>query len=200
MQALRRLCLVLVLTGGYLFVSVAPVRAFNYGSQPYGSCVYGGELGNNALSFSVNTTSVSLGALSPSTTGTGTATFAVTLGCSDRGYTVAVSGTSLTNGSHTITNLSSPTASTTGTEQFGINLVDNATPNIGANPSGGSGTAASGYDTADLFKYVSGNTIASTATYSTQTTYTISFIVNVAPDTPATTYGATYTLVCTATY
>jgi hypothetical protein len=184
-----------------LLVTTGQLHAFNYGSGNYGDCVYGGELGNDAFTFSVNTSSVTLSPnVSPSSTAFGTATFSIELGCSDRGYVVAITGTAPTNGGYTLANLSSATASSAGTEQYGINLVDNATPNVGANPSGGSGAAASGYNTADQFKYVSGNTIASTATYSATTTYTVSFIANAAIDTPARTYSTTHTIICTATF
>lgn len=184
------------------FVVKWPNRAtaYNYGTGLYGTCVYGGQLNDTALSFSVNTSSVNLTATSITSTGTGTATFTATQQCSDLGYIVTVNGTAPTNGSHTLTNLASATASSVGTEQYGINLVANSTPSVGANASGGSGTAAAGYNTANLFKYVSGDTIASTATYSAQTTYTISFIVNASKTTPGGLYSGTQTLICTATY
>lgn len=176
------------------------LAAVNYGSGNYGDCVYGGEIGDDALTFSVNTISVDMGSLSASTTASTTATFDAAIQCSDYGYSVTMVGTAPSNGSHTLNNLSSPTASAIGTEQYGINLKDNATPNVGANPSGGEGIASSGYDTADQYKYVSGNTIAQAANSTATTTYTVSFIANVTGVTPAGTYTTTHTLICTATY
>lgn len=187
-----------------LFGLVLPswVGAFNYGSGNYGDCVYGGELGtNDAMAFVVNTSSVSMNPnLSISSTAKGTATFDVTVGCTDLGYVVTIIGTAPTNGTYTLNNLTAPSASSPGTEQYGINLVANTSPSVGADPSGGSGAAASGYNTPDLFKYVAGNTIATTATYSAQTTYTVSFIANAAATTPASIYNTTHTLICTATF
>jgi hypothetical protein len=175
-------------------------QAFNYGTGTYGSCVYGGELGTSALTFSVNTSSVSLSNANTSAAKTATATFAVTLNCSNHGYIVTANGTAPKNGSYTLANMSSPATSSPGSEQFGINLVANTTPSVGSNPSGGSGTAASGYATTNQFKYVSGNTIASASANSSQTTFTVSYLLNVSNVTPALTYSTTQTLICTATY
>ena len=163
--------------------------------------MYGGELGNDSFTFVVNTSTVNMSPnVSTSTTSVGTARFDVTLGCSDFGYVVTINGNPPSNGSHTITNLTSPTASVIGTEQYGINLVANTVPSVGVGPSGGIGVAASGYDTTNQFKYVSGNTIADAITYSSQTTFTVSFIINAALDTPAGSYNTTHTIICTPTF
>lgn len=176
------------------------IQAYNYGTGEYGDCVYGGEIGDAALSFAVNTTSVSLSNVSTTTTKTATALFSAAVSCTNSGYSVTVNGNPPNGGSYTLTNLTTPTASSTGTEQFGINLVANTSPSVGASPTGGIGTAASGYSTPNQFKYISGNTIASASGNSAQTDYTISFIVNVSSVTPAREYTTTLTLICTATY
>jgi hypothetical protein len=96
-------------------------------------------------------------------------------------------------------------------EEFGINLVDNATPNIGANPSNqpdntfADGQAAPGYDTPDQFKYVAGGTIArSQATAGNPaiglTNYTISYVAKPAINTPAGQYTMNQVLVAIATF
>jgi len=158
------------------------------------------------LTFSVNTSSVSRGSLSTSITRTGTATFNV-LNYTSYGYVVQIIGNTPSNGAHNLTNLSSPTASSTNTEQFGINLVANTAPaTFGANPtqvpdsSFSFGSAASGYDTANTYKYVSGNTIASATKSSGQTTYTISYIANISNNTPGGSYSSNQVIVCTGTY
>lgn len=190
------------LVGILLFIVFEPMQAaaYTYGSGSYGECVYSGELGGSALTYTVNTSSVNFGTLSASSTSTGTATMDVTMRCSNSGYAVTLNGTTLTSGGDTITALASPAASSAGTEQFGVNLVTNTSPSLGANPSGGSGTAATGYDTANNFKFVSGNTIAQTATYSAQSTFTISFIANISSITEPGAYVSTLTPICTATY
>lgn len=158
------------------------------------------------LTFSVNTASVSLGSLSTSITRTGTATFNV-LNYTSYGYIVQIIGNTPSNGAHNLTNLSSPTAPATNTEQFGINLVANTNPiTYGANPtqvpdsSFSFGAAASGYDTANAYKYVSGNTIATATKSSGQTNYTISYIANISNNAPGGSYSGNQVIVCTGTY
>ncbi len=158
------------------------------------------------LSFIVNTSSVSLGALTTGSTATGTATFSV-LNYTSYGYIVQVLGNPPNNGVHNLTALSSPTASSAGTEQFGINLVANTAPTtFGANPvqvpssSFSYGVAASGYNTTNQYKYVSGNTIASAPKTSGRTDFTVSYIANVATLTPGGSYSGSQTLVVVGTY
>lgn len=96
-------------------------------------------------------------------------------------------------------------------EEFGMNLVDNTTPNIGKNAvnladnSFADGQPASGYDTADQFKYAVGDTVArSQATAGNPaigvTEYTISYIAKVKNTTPAGTYVMNHDLVVVPTY
>jgi hypothetical protein len=158
------------------------------------------------LEFSVSTTSVSLGALMTSLTRTGTASFSVR-NYTSSGYVVQVIGAPPSNGSHTLTNMASSAASSQGTEQFGINVVANTSPEtFGSNPvqvpsaDFSFGTAASGYDTANAFKYNSGDTIALATESSGQTDYTMAYITNISTATPGGNYTGTQTLVCTGTY
>lgn len=158
------------------------------------------------LSFAVNTTSVSLGSLSTSITKTGTATFDV-LNYTSYGYIVQTLGNTPSNGSHNLTAMSSPAASATNTEQFGINLKANTSPaTFGADPvqapdsTFSFGVAASGYNTANTYKYASGDTIASAPKSSGKTSYTISYIANMSNNTQGGSYSGRQTLVCTGTY
>ena len=158
-----------------------------------------------ALTVSVDTSSVNLGALSTSITKTGTATFSV-INYTSYGYIVQVLGGTPNNGGHSLTGLASPTASATNTEQFGINLKDNTAPDIGAevqqipDNTFGFGVAATGYNTVDNFKYVSGDTIASAPKSSGKTIYTISYIANITNSTPGGSYSSNQTLVVIGTY
>lgn len=158
------------------------------------------------LEFSVSTTSISLGTLLTSQTATATATFSVR-NYTSYGYIVQVLGTPPKIASHTMAAPSSPAASATATEQFGMNLVANTAPaTFGASPqqvpdsSYSFGTTAAGYDTANQYKYVSGDTIASAPKSSGQTTYTISYIANISTGTPQGQYSTSQQLVCTGTY
>lgn len=157
------------------------------------------------LAFYVSSSDVDLGALTTSLTSTGTASFSA-LNYTSFGYVVQAVGDAPDNGQHTLSNMSSPGPSAAGTEQFGINLVANSSPAIGANPvqypdnSFGFGQANSGYNTADNFKYVPGEVIAQANQSSGRTDYTISFVANVSNNTPGGSYSGSQTLVLTGTY
>lgn len=159
-----------------------------------------------ALTFAVNTSSLNFGALSTSATTTATATFSV-YNYTSSGYVVQTVGTPPANSGHTLTAMSSTAASSTGIEQYGINLVANTAPTtFGANPSQvpssvfSSGAAASGYNTANQYRYVNGESIATASQSSGQTNFTISYIVNVATSTPGGSYNGSQELVCVGTY
>lgn len=118
------------------------------------------------------------------------------------GYTLTYNGATLASGANTIDAMATKAASSTGTEQFGINLKDNATPNTGAEPSGGSGTPASDYNTADQFRYIANatTTLASASGATTTTTYTASYIVNVGQTTESGAYSTTITYIATGNF
>lgn len=138
------------------------------------------------------------------------------------GYAITVNGATLTSGSNTINGMVAPdtvsaTAPVLGVSQFGLNVVANTTTlditaaPLGANVSVASngtnykGNAAVNYNTADLFKFVSGNQIAQSDNGgslggSDAQIYTISYIVNVPGSLPAGTYSTTLTYICTPTY
>ena len=159
------------------------------------------------LEFEVSNTDVDLGTLSASSTATATATFHVRTYLSD-GYVVTAVGDPPANESgDQIAPLAAPTASSAGTEQFGINLVANTSPaTFGADPeqspdgSFSFGDAASGYDTANVYKYVQGDIIAESASSSGKTIYTVSYIFNIAALTEAGEYTTDQTFVATSTY
>lgn len=163
------------------------------------------------LEFVVNATTVDLGLLDTSTTATGTGSFYVRTYLSSA-YSVKTMSQPPTNeAGAVIDGMASAAAPTTGVEQFGINLVDNSSPNIGADPVNvpsnafADGEAAPGYNTANQFKYVVGDTIARSAkTAGNQATgrtdYTISYVANIAAFTPAGQYNMAHDLVAIATY
>lgn len=153
-----------------------------------------------ALSFTVNTSSINFGPLSIAATATATASFSI-VNYTSYGYSVSLLGNPPSNGSHTLAALASNTASQTGVEQFGINLAQNSQPiSFGAGPVGGAGVATSNYGTANSFRYVNGEAIAQAPKSSALTSFTISYIVNMAAATPNGSYSGAETLVCTGTY
>jgi hypothetical protein len=152
-----------------------------------------------ALSFGVTGGStVNFGSLSTAATVTATSTFSVT-NYTSYGYIVQMVGTPPQNGSYTLAAMSGG-GSSIGSEQFGINLRANTAPSVGADPSGGAGVAASGYNSVNSYNYSSGDTIASAPKSSGQTNFTISYIANAATTTPSGTYSGAFTLICTGTY
>jgi len=183
-------------TAGILGIgnSAGPTMQINNGHQ---------TTNDPALAFAVDTPSTSLGNFSPGTAAVATSTFEVS-NYTSWGYVVQIMGTPPTNGAHVITAMSTLGTSTVGTEQFGINLVANTSPSsFGANPDHhqfGAGSAATGYNTANNFQFVSGDTLATASQSSGYTTYTISYIVNVNSFTPGGQYTSDQTLVCTGTY
>lgn len=163
------------------------------------------------LEFVLLDTSVNLGELSSNSTATGTAQFYVRAYLSSS-YAVYTSADSPAIGAgDRLDPMTATGVSVPGTEQFGINLVDNTSPDIGANlvnvpdDSFADGSVAAGYNIPNQFRYVDGEAIvkapATTDRQGTgQTHYTISYIANVSPITPAGTYIMAHNLIAAATY
>lgn len=150
----------------------------------------------------ISGSSVDLGTLTTSSPGSGTSVMAASTN-SGGGYVITINGTTLTSGGNTIDAITagSGSASSPGTEQFGINLRDNATPNVGADPSGAAGYSyGTGYGTADSFKFVTGNTVTSTSAASNATAYTVSYLSNIGGATEPGSYSAVFNYVATATF
>lgn len=96
------------------------------------------------------------------------------------GYTIRVSGTSLTSGNNIIDPIVSPAVSQPGTNQFGINLRNNNTPNVGANPVGpGTATPTGSYNTADQFMFNDDDAVVTSPVPSDIRKFTISYITNI---------------------
>lgn len=150
---------------------------------------------------------------SPTDTATATSQMAASTNASN-GYTISVFGPTLTSGGNTVAAMSAQDISIRGKGQFGLNLklntVATSTLPVGAEvaaPSNGTdlrGQAATGYNTVDSFKYVSGEAVANSASGGAGPTnaqiFTVSYIVNVAGSQIAGTYTSTLTYVCTATF
>jgi hypothetical protein len=155
------------------------------------------------LSFAVNNASANFGSFTASGASTATATFSVS-DYTSYGYVVQLFGNAPSNGAHTLSAMGTTTASHAGTEQFGLNLVANTSPtSLGANPNHGQfgfGSATTNYGTSNVYRFVTGETIASAPKSSGLTTYTMSYIVNVASLTPGGQYTSDQVIICTGTY
>jgi hypothetical protein len=156
---------------------------------------------DESLTFTLAATSVALN--TPTTTSTGSGTSAMTVSTNAvNGYSVGYSGNTLTSGANSITPIASPTSSIVDTKQFGINLVNNTTPAVGSNVTGtGSGVAATGYDTANQFKFnVAGDVVASAGVPTNDNVYTTSYIANMTGATAAGAYSTLLTYTATANF
>lgn len=130
------------------------------------------------------------------------------------GYVITVNGPTLTSGSNTVTAMGIAGPGVLGTSQFGMNLKLNtttsSTPLVGAeidpvsDDTNWKGQSLTGYNTADVFKFVSGDAVADSASGgaggSDAQIYTASYIVNVRGNQPAGTYTTTLTYICTPTF
>lgn len=166
---------------------------FNTNREPY-------------IEFTVSNTTVNLGTLTSTTTRTATATFTVKAYLS-HGYSVINASDPPKNDTYTMQALTTPTASSVGTEQFGINLVANTSPTtFGADPqyipdnTFSFGQATADYSSPNLYKYVKGDTVAQSTSSSSDTTFTVSYIFNISNVTPGGAYSMNHVLVATATY
>jgi len=167
----------------------ANAQSANFKERPNFSAI-GSE---PTIGFSVQAASLNFGELSTSSTAYSSHAFSAYTN-SEAGYTVKVLGMPLHSSEHTITQIGSIAQdSIPGTEQFGINLVSNSVPVIGADPAGGIGQAALNYNIANKYAYNDGDIIAQSSSFSYQTDFTVSVIANIAPETNAGNYEATLT-------
>lgn len=153
------------------------------------------------LTFTLASATVALGALSISSTGTGTSSMTVATNAAT-GYSVGYSGTTLTSGGNTITAMAAAAGSTMDSKQFGINLMANTTPSVGTGVSGtGSGVAQTGYSTANQYKFnVAGDVVAAATIPTNSNVFTTSYIANIDGSTAAGAYSTILTYVATANF
>lgn len=154
--------------------------------------------------------SVDLGTFSPVATSTGSSVMSASTNASS-GYVITINGTVPTSGSNTIPAMGTQSAnsagcspsctSTTGTSQFGTNVVANTSPSVGSAVSGsGTATGFGGYNTQNSFRFFTGDTVASVGGVTQANLFKNSYMVNVGGDQAAGVYTATLTYICTATF
>lgn len=154
---------------------------------------------DETLTFTLSSATVALGTLSTASTASGTSSMTASANASS-GYAITVSGNTLTSNANTITAMPGA-ASSVNNRQFGLNLSANTTPTVGSAVSGGgTGVAAAGYNTANSFKFTSGDTVASATAATNTNTYNVSYIANIDGSAPAGNYSTVLTYVATANY
>lgn len=143
---------------------------------------------------------VDLGGLKPTITGDGQSQVLVSTNAQN-GYTLYMTGTTLTSGNDTINSLSTPATALMGSNQFGINLRANLTPSVGQDPAGpGTGSPTSDYNQPNKYKFVSGDVIAGSASFEDFRRYTISYIADVNGNQSPGVYVSTVTYVAVGNF
>ena len=160
-----------------------------------GGVTIGGFDCNNASGSYINFGTVTASGTSSATSQLLSATNAAS------GYAITVFGSTMTSGNNVIGAINAPDVSRPGTAQFGMNLVANTTPLVGSNPQGGgTGTPTANYDTANFYKYTSGDTLATNSSVDDFRKFTVSYIINIPVGQPVGVYAATLTYVCLANF
>lgn len=117
------------------------------------------------------------------------------------GYSITVSGTTLTSGTNVITPLGVQAPSSPGNSQFGINLRANGSPAIGADPVGpGTASPAAAYNSPNNFRFVPGDVIASSPGTNDYRKFTVSYIANISGSQAPGIYATTLTFICLANF
>ena len=176
---------------------------------------YGGFISprDEYLEMVVTNSTVNLGTLSTGSTASGVGTFYVRTYING-GYTVQTAADPPTQEEgRQMAPMTVAGAATTGTEQFGINLVANTVPaaigggvsrnpSLQPNSSYANGIASAGYNVPDVYKYNKGDIVAQSGSGRAwgQTNYTVSFIENISNVTYAGVYTFTSVMVVIATY
>ena len=153
------------------------------------------------LAFILSAAAVTLTTPTITTAGTGSTAMTISTNATS-GYTLSYIGDTLKSGADNLTAMSTATTSSPNTKQFGMNLVHNTTPAIGADKTG-SGTAAptTGYNTDGTFKFSTlGDTVASVSAPTNTNTFTASYIANMDGSTSAGVYSTILTYIATANF
>lgn len=120
-----------------------------------------------------------MGTLSPDSTLTAQSQMAVGTNASG-GFAITANGFPLSAGTNVIDGPTTPTESTPGSNQFGMNLVENSVPAVGSNPEGtwANAVASPDYSTPNKYKYVPGDVVAFSPNVSLMKKFTVSYVVN----------------------
>jgi hypothetical protein len=118
------------------------------------------------------------------------------------GFAITAVGVPFSAGTNVIDSPVLPTVSEPGTNQFGINLVENTAPNVGNNPEGefANAVASQDYSQQNKYKYVSGDVVAYSPNVSLMKKFTVSYILNSSPTLRAGVYSTTLTYIASGRF
>jgi len=118
------------------------------------------------------------------------------------GFAITANGTPMAAATNVIDSPSTPTESTPGKNQFGINLVENDSPTVGENPEGEFTNAipSVNYGTPNKYMYVPGDIVAYSPNVSLMKKFTVSYILNASPTLRAGVYTSTLTFIASGRF
>ena len=118
------------------------------------------------------------------------------------GFAITANGTAMSAATNVIDSPSTPTESTPGKNQFGINLVENNDPIVGENPEGEftNAIASPNYSTPNKYMYVPGDLVAFSPNVSLMKKFTVSYILNASPSLRAGVYTTTMTFIASGRF
>jgi len=171
---------------------VPPVLIFCVAGQVSPDCLQ--QLGGNFAD---------LGDLFPETTADASSQMAVSTNATN-GFVITANGPTIEAGTHVIPAMTTPTINAPGNNQFGINLRANTDPEpIGSDVQNGVATPAvvmPNYDTPNRYMYKDGDIVAEGSDVNLGTIFTVTYIVNVAPDLHAGIYSTTISYICSGRF
>lgn len=143
---------------------------------------------------------VDLGEFSELSSTTMTSQFLVATNAAN-GYATRINGSTLTSGNNIIPALDSPNSAQSGVSQFGINLRNNTSPNIGANPTGpGTAGPAPNYNNINQFMFADNDVIASSPIPSDVRKFTVSYVANISEEQAPGFYSTTMSFITLANF
>jgi hypothetical protein len=118
------------------------------------------------------------------------------------GFAITANGDPPAAGTNVIDGLTTPTASTKGTNQFGINLVANNEPNVGTDPIGTwvNAVPSVGYSVPNRYMYIPGDVVAYSPNVSLIKKFTVSYILNSSKDLHPGVYTTTITYIASGRF
>lgn len=117
------------------------------------------------------------------------------------GFSISISGTTLTSGNNIIAPLASGGSTSPGTAQFGINLRANSSPSVGSDPVGpGAANPTANYNVPNTFRFAESDVIVSGSGPSDHRKFTVSYLANIDPDQPPGIYTTTITYIALANF
>lgn len=133
-----------------------------------------------------------MGELNPDETLTAQSQMAVGTNASG-GFAITANGSPMSAGTNVIDGIDEPSESRAGNNQFGINLVANTSPAVGADPEGtwANAVAAPDYSIPNQYKYMSGDVVAYSPNVSLMKKFTVSYVVNSREDLKPGVYSTT---------